>query len=235
MSMAAVAHVPRVAVIGRCGVFVGARGMRPHRLGSLSAERGLGVSLFVHVRDRRFDPEEGEEENHWAGHEPPESQGPHCTYVNPMTHTFKPYAARITILILALSVWACGGQDRAHSGEPVVRFRFGVDTTAPDTTLLPAMMSLGNTVFQSSCGACHAPGNAERGASDLARSQWLIGASYGEVVHFLAVSGPHRPGERLGTVHGGASQLSLQELRAVALFVDSLAGTHAAPAAKIRR
>ena len=198
--------------------------MGPRRLCALLTKRGLRFARLVHVRDRRFDPEEGEDENHGAGHEPPETQGPHCRYVNPMPRAFKPSAAQITVLVLGILIWGCGGPDREHSGEPVVRFRFRVDTIAPDSSLLPAMMSLGNTVFQSSCTACHGRGNSEPSAPDLATSQWLVRASYGEVVHFLAVSGPHVPGERLGEPHTGASQLSLEELRAVALLVDSLAG-----------
>ena len=232
------AHVTRVAVIRGCAVLVGSRrqtGIGPRRLCSLLTERGLRFALLVHVRDRRFDPEEGEEENDRAGDQPPETQRPHCPYVNPMPHAFKPSAAQITVPVLGILIWGCGGPDREHSGEPVVRFRFRVDTTAPDSTVLRAMMSLGHTVFQSSCSACHGQDNSERDDSDIARSQWLVGASYGEVVHFLAASGPHVPGERLGSPHGGASQLSLHELRAVALFVDSLAEARAATAAKIQR
>lgn len=232
------AHVSRVAVIRGCAVLVGSRrsrGVGPRRLCSLLRERDLRLALLMDVGNRRFEPEEGEEENDGAGDQPPETQRPHCPYVNPMPHACKPSAARATVLLLALAICACGRPDRQHSGEPVVRFRFRVDTAAPDSTVLRAMMSLGDTVFQSSCSACHGQGNAERGESDIARSQWLVGASYGEIVHFLAVSGPHLPGERHGTPHGGASQLSLPELRAVALFVDSLAGIRAAPAAKGRR
>ena len=97
------------------------------------------------------------------------------------------------------------------------------------------MMSSGNTVFQSSCTACHGRGNSEPSAPDLATSQWLVGASYGEVVHFLAVSGPHVPEERLGKPHTGASQLSLEELRAVALFVNCLVGKDRSAAPGMQR
>ena len=223
MSMGAVAHVCRMAIVGRCAVLVGSRwkrGMGPRRVCALLTERGLRFARLVHVRDRRFDPEEGEEENHGAGHEPPETQRPHCRYVNPMPRAFKPTAAQITVLVLGILIWGCGGPDREHSGEPVVRFRFRVDTIAPDSSLLPAMMSLGKTMFQSSCGTCHSQGSTARsGAPELTRSQWLARASYGEVVHFLA-AGPHVPGEHLGTPRTGASELDLQELRAVALFSD---------------
>ena len=238
MSMGTVAHVCRMAVVGRCAVLVGSgrkKGMGPRRLCALLAEGGMRFDRLVHVRDRRLDPEEGEEENHGAGHEPPKTKGPHCRYVNPMPRAFKPSAARITVPVLGILIGACGGPDREHSGEPVVRFRFRVDTIAPESSLFPAMMSLGNTVFQSSCTACHGRDNSEPSGPDLATSHWLAGASYGEVVHFLAVSGPHVPGERLGMPHTGASQLTLEEVRAVALFVDSLAGKERGAAPEIQR
>jgi hypothetical protein len=142
----------------------------------------------------------------------------------------KAVSVRSCVLGLAAAgtVGACRGEAE-RAGEPIAHRRLRVDTASPPPALTGAMLLLGDSVFHgqvgnAQCSRCHQQRAAGAPVGpELTHSQWLRVAPYGSVVHFLAHGQRDARGEDLGVPHPGAAQLSAAELRAVALYVDSLA------------
>lgn len=131
-------------------------------------------------------------------------------------------------LIGAMGLSACR-RDVERAGEPIAHLRLLIDTVAPAMTSVSSMQSLGDSVFDgrvgdAPCSRCHGTAPVSgMSASDLAQSHWLRGASYGTVVHFLVHGERDHRGEDPGARHPGVSRLSPHEIRAVALYVVTLA------------
>ena len=101
---------------------------------------------------------------------------------------------------------------------------------APDTTITPAMIALGDSIFRGrvaggTCVACHGP--AAKGipglAPDLTDTRWLHGdGSLAFLVRTIETGVP-RPKEAAAAMPpAGGSRLTPEQLRAVAAYVYSL-------------
>ena len=153
-----------------------------------------------------------------------------------MIRALKAALVRSCILGLAAAgvVGACRGEAE-RVGEPIAHRRLRVDTAPPPPALTGAMLRLGDSVFHgqvgsAQCTRCH--GQRATGTTagpELRQSKWLRAAPYGSVVHFLAHGQRDARGEDAAAPHPGAAQLSAAELRAVALYVDSLARRRQGP------
>ena len=233
MAVSAVAHmhgmpalVRRVAALSSC---LGGGGGHVGAVTLLSHGRWRASSV-VHIGNRRLDREQAEAEHDEAGRQPV-TQGPsHGRYLNPMVRALKAVLVRSCLVAVTAAgmVGACqGAAERA--GEPIAHRRLQVDTTSPSPALSVAMLRVGDSVFHGQvgdarCSRCHGQRAMQAPAGpDLSKSRWLRVAPYGSVVHFLAHGQRDTRGEDPGTPHAGAAQLSAEELRAVALYVDSLA------------
>lgn len=101
---------------------------------------------------------------------------------------------------------------------------------APDTTITPALIALGDSIFRGrvaggTCVACHGP--AAKGipglAPDLTDSRWLHGDGTLAFLMRTIESGVPRPKEAAAAMPpGGGSRLTPEQLRAVAAYVYSL-------------
>ena len=99
-----------------------------------------------------------------------------------------------------------------------------------DTTITPAMIALGDSIFRGrvaggTCIACHGP--AAKGmpglAPDLTDAKWLHGDGSLAFLERVIESGVPKPKEAAAAMPpGGGSRLSPAQLRAVAAYVYSL-------------
>lgn len=137
----------------------------------------------------------------------------------------------VTLAVLggAASIDACQAAP-ARAGALAPSAMGEARAAAPDTTITPAMIALGDSIFRGrvaggTCVACHGP--AAKGipglAPDLTDARWLHGdGSFAFLVRTIE-SGVPRPKEAAAAMPpGGGARLTPEQLRAVAAYVYSL-------------